>query len=229
MSSLSVCFCHYPWTCARITDSGPPSPGSPQGNPSSTLTSVPGAGAAGSSTAYYLRKYAEEHDLAVNITVFEKTDRIGGRTLTIYPYDIQGQSEAVELGASIFVKINHILYNATHEFGLDTTTREEDGVGGILAFWDGDQIRFDIDGSHSEWRTKARLVWRYGYYALKNSQALMQKSVGKFLSLYDAPYFPFKSLTQRTYELELLEETSLTGEEFLRKNKVSECCIWIVW
>jgi prenylcysteine oxidase/farnesylcysteine lyase len=179
-----------------------------------------GAGAAGSSAAYHLRKYATEHDLAVNITVFEKTDRIGGRTLTIRPFDVSDASHHVELGASIFITLNAILYNATRDFGLETTTREADGVDGILAFWDGDKIRFDIDSSHSEWRTKARLVWRYGYYALKNSQALMHKTVAKFLNLYEPPYFPFKSLTQRTYELELLEETSSTGEEFLRKNKV---------
>jgi prenylcysteine oxidase/farnesylcysteine lyase len=65
------------------------------------------------------------------------------------------------------------------------------------------------------------MAWRYGYYALVNSQKLMQKTVGKFLNLYEAPHFPFESLTQRTYELELSEEVSLTGEEFLRKNKVS--------
>jgi prenylcysteine oxidase/farnesylcysteine lyase len=192
------------------------------------ISRTTGAGAAGSSTAYYLRKYAEEHDLAINVTLFEKTDRVGGRTLTIQPFDIAGLSESVELGASIFIELNAILYNATREFGLATTTREEDGVGGILAFWDGDKIRFDIDGSHSEWRTKARLVWRYGYYALKNSQALMHKTIAKFLNLYEPPYFPFKSLTQRTYELELLEETSLTGEEFLRKNKVCLACLRVI-
>lgn len=112
------------------------------------------------------------------------------------------------------------MYNATLEFGLETTAHDEDGVRGIMAFWDGDKILFDIDGRHSEWRTKARLVWRYGYYALKNSQALMHKTIAKFLNLYEPPYFPFTSLTQRSQELELLEETSLTGEEFLRKNKV---------
>lgn len=184
------------------------------------LITALGAGAAGASTAYYLRKYAEEYDLSINITVFERTDKIGGRTLTVQPFDISGPSESVELGASIFIKLNAILYNATLDFGLDTTTREDDGIGGILAFWDGDHIRFDIDDSHSKWRTSARLVWRYGFFALKNSQALVQKTVAKFLNLYEPPYFPFKSLTQRTYELELLEETSLTGEEFLRKNKV---------
>ncbi|KAB5518114.1 prenylcysteine oxidase [Coniochaeta sp. 2T2.1] len=179
-----------------------------------------GAGAAGSSTAYYLKKYADEYDLAVNITLFEKADRIGGRTLTIDPFDINVPHESVELGASIFIKNNAILYNTTREFGLATTTCEEDGVDGILAFWDGEKVRFDIDSAHSEWRTTARLVWRYGYFALKNSQALMRKTMDKFLNLYEPPYFPFKSLTQSAYELGLLEEASSAGEEFLRKNKI---------
>jgi len=95
-----------------------------------------------------------------------------------------------------------------------------------MVFWDGDKIRFTIDSSRSEWYTKARLVWRYGYFALKKSQTLMHKTIAKFLNLYEPPYFPFKSLTQRVYELELLDETSLTGEEFLQKNKVSSSVLW---
>ena len=63
-----------------------------------------GAGAAGLSAAYYLRTFVEENGVAVNITVFEKTDRIGGRTLTINPF---GNSlQRVELGVSIFIKKN---------------------------------------------------------------------------------------------------------------------------
>lgn len=89
-----------------------------------------------------------------------------------------------------------------------------------MAFWDGEKIRFSINEAHSSWWTSARLVWRYGYFGLTNAQKLMHKTIAKFLKLYSAPYFPFKSLTERVYELELLEETSVTGEEFLRKNKV---------
>lgn len=167
----------------------------------------------------------------MNITIFEKTDRIGGRTLTINPYG--DPAKRVELGASIFVEVNAILYNATRDFGLQPTYRQEklpdsgssadeDDADEILAFWDGEQVRFSINENHSSWRTSARLIWRYGYFALTNSQKLMHKTIAKFLKLYTPPYFPFKSLTERVLELELLEETSVTGEEFLRKNKIPD-------
>jgi prenylcysteine oxidase/farnesylcysteine lyase len=129
------------------------------------------------------------------------------------------------------VEVNAILYNATKEFGLEPTSPYEKGLKStsspnkadrddIMAIWDGDKIRFSINESHSSWWTSARLVWRYGFFALKNSQKLMHKTIGKFLKMYSAPYFPFESLTETAHELDLLAETSVTGEEFLRKNKV---------
>lgn len=192
---------------------------------------VIGAGAAGSSTAYYLRRYADEHGLGVNITLFEKTDRIGGRTLTINSYG--DPNIHVELGASIFVEVNAILYNATKEFGLEPSSPYEKGLKStssknkedkdeIMAIWDGDRIRFSINESHSSWWTSARLVWRYGFFALRNAQKLMHKTIGKFLNMYNEPHFPFQSLTETAQNLGLLEETSVTGEEFLRKNKIPE-------
>mgnify|MGYP001061696697 FL=1 len=96
-----------------------------------------GAGAAGSSTAYHLSQYANDLGLNVNITIFEKENRIGGRTLTINPYG--DASQVVELGASIFVQINQILYNAAQQFGLVTISQNSDsGVEGHLGVWDGD-------------------------------------------------------------------------------------------
>lgn len=49
---------------------------------------------------------------------------------------------------------------------------------------------------------------------------LVKEVVGKFLKLYEPPYFPFRSLTARTYELGLVEITGVTGEQFLAQNKV---------
>lgn len=54
------------------------------------------------------------------------------------------------------------------------------------------------------------------YYAKK----LVDKTVGMFLKLYEAPMFPFRSLTERIFELGLLPITGVTGEQFLADNKV---------
>ncbi|OTA98763.1 hypothetical protein M426DRAFT_325716 [Hypoxylon sp. CI-4A] len=175
-----------------------------------------GAGAAGSSTAYHLGKYAREEGIDVNITIFEKTTHIGGRTLTV---DVYGNPlDPVELGASIFVEVNHILYNASREFNLllkDPGSDEE----GLLGIWDGEQFVYTQDSESWGWWNIAKLLWKYGttpYY----TRQLVQETVGTFLKLYQAPYFPFRSLSTKAFELGLVKITGLTGQQFLAQNKL---------
>jgi prenylcysteine oxidase/farnesylcysteine lyase len=44
---------------------------------------------------------------------------------------------------------------------------------------------------------------------------LVDGMVGEFLKLYEDPYFPFNSLSQRAEQLGLNQITSLTGEQVL--------------
>ncbi|ETS85460.1 hypothetical protein PFICI_03485 [Pestalotiopsis fici W106-1] len=172
-----------------------------------------GAGAAGSSTAYHLRKYADEAGVAVNITLFEKTERIGGRTLTVDAYD--DPMQPVELGASIFVNVNHILWNAAHDFNLPLIDPGPD-EDTLLGVWNGDEFVFEQDSTTSWWWDVAKLVWKYGtapYY----TRNLVKETVATFLKLYEAPHFPFRSLTTRVYELGLHKITGLTGQQFLEE------------
>ncbi|KAI1344507.1 Prenylcysteine oxidase [Xylariaceae sp. FL0016] len=175
-----------------------------------------GAGAAGSSAAYHLHKFAEQEGIAINLTVFEKTERIGGRTLTVNVYD--NPLDPVELGASIFVEVNHILYNASNEFGLALKDPGSD-EDGLLGIWDGKKFVYSQDSASSGWWNLAKLFWRYGtapYY----TKQLVDKTVATFLRLYEAPNFPFKSLTERTIDLGLVKITGLTGQQFLAENKL---------
>ncbi|KAI1324520.1 prenylcysteine oxidase [Xylariaceae sp. FL0255] len=177
---------------------------------------VIGAGAAGSSAAYHLRKYADEAGIAINITIFEKTGRIGGRTLTVNVYD--DPVEPMELGASIFVDVNYIMSGAVKDFGLSTKDPggDEDG---ILGIWDGDEFVYTQDSTSWDWVNLARLFWKYGtapYY----TRQLVQQTVGTFLKLYEEPFFPFRSLSTRAYQLDLVKITSLTGRQFLSQNKL---------
>ncbi|KAK2004002.1 prenylcysteine oxidase [Colletotrichum falcatum] len=170
-----------------------------------------GAGAGGSSTAYYLQRFAEAEGLPVNITVFEKTGRIGGRTLTVDAYN--NPLEPVELGASIFIEANHIMYNASLNFGLPLK-EPESGSDGFLGIWDGEKFVFTQDDSSWNWWNLAKLFWKYGTAPYK-AQKLVQSTVATFLQLYERPHFPFRSLTQRAFELDLLKATSATGEHEL--------------
>ncbi|KAI0165247.1 prenylcysteine oxidase [Hypoxylon sp. FL1284] len=167
-----------------------------------------GAGAAGSSTAYHLRKYASQDGVPVNITIFEKTAHIGGRTLTV---DVHGTP--VELGASIFVEVNHILFNATRDFGLAAADPGTDEAG-LLGVWDGQSFVYTQDSASWDWWNLAKLLWKYGtapYYTRK----LVHETIATFLKLYEAPYFPFRSLSTRAFELDLLKATAVTGHQWL--------------
>lgn len=155
--------------------------------------------------------------MEVNITIFEKTDRIGGRTLTVDVYD--NPLEKVEVGASIFVSVNHILWNATDEFGLD----RKDPYGSadeLDVIWDGDKFVFESASTDSGWWDTAKLLWKYGLAPYK-AQKLMQATLGTFLKLYDAPYFPFRSLSTRAFELDLTKVTGMTGEQYFAANNIA--------
>lgn len=178
----------------------------------------PGAGPAGASSAYFLQKFAAEAGVNANITVFEKTDRIGGRTRTINPFEDPAQR--VEQGASIFVQVNQIMYNAMTEFGLSPRTPDPD-ADPVMGIWDGDCFVFTIDQSAPTWWNTLKVALKYGLTAPQRAQTLTAATISKFIRIYNAPYFPFQSLTQRAQELDLTAATGVTGEQFLSQNNVS--------
>lgn len=75
------------------------------------------------------------------------------------------------------------------------------------------------DSGHEWWDT-AKLLWKYGLAPVKTHR-LMQTVVGKFKQLYTPPFFPFRSLSDRAQDLDLISVTSMTGEQYLAKNGVS--------
>lgn len=152
----------------------------------------------------------------MNITIFEKTAHIGGRTLTVNVYD--DPLNPVELGASIFIEANHILRNATKNFNLGTQDPGSDEKG-VLGIWDGDKFVYTQDSESSNWWNLAKLFWKYGtapYYIYR----LVQNTVATFLKLYQPPYFPFRSLSATAFELGLVKVTGVTGQQFLAESKL---------
>ncbi|KAI9735933.1 MAG: hypothetical protein M1834_001399 [Cirrosporium novae-zelandiae] len=193
-----------------------------------------GAGAGGASAAYHLSKYVPGCPFtpiaAPNITVFERTSYIGGRSITADVYGLE--SEPVELGASIFVEINHILVKAASELGLkihsfikETTTKvddqEDDTTDRSIGIWNGEKFVFTQSrgGSWGKWWDLAKLFWRYGYSPIK-AQNMMKEYVGKFLQLYDS-HFPFTDLSAATYELGLAGAVASTGEQLFEEKDVN--------
>lgn len=153
----------------------------------------------------------------MNITIFEKTTHIGGRSLTVDVYD--DILEPVEVGASIFIKDNAILWNATQEFSLGTREPGSD-ADKTTVIWDGTDLVFETSSDTSWWWDLLKLGWKYGL-APYHAQKLMQKTTGTFFKLYEKPYFPFRSLSTRAFELDLAKITGVTGQQFLTDNGIS--------
>ncbi|KAK7899839.1 hypothetical protein LTR67_003584 [Exophiala xenobiotica] len=198
-----------------------------------------GAGPGGSSASYHLEKFAQSSslDVPLDITVFDSNPYIGGRTTTVNALD--DPRYPTELGASIFVKINHILYNATRDFELIPSFRNHESAAPDakyeLGIWDGTQFVFktaheeddDDDGTSSSWRgwwDIAKLLWRYGLSPIRTQRAT-RAALGSFLKFYDNDnndgVFPFASLQDAVDSTGLAAYTSLTGKEVLKNAGVS--------
>lgn len=180
-----------------------------------------GAGSAGASAAYYLNKFKDPCQ-RINVTIYERTTYVGGRTTTINAYD--DPNYPVELGGSIFVKVNHNLVKAAKAFDLpvrdmQATSRLERSE--VLGIWDGEKFVFtQSDASNTYWNI-AKMLWKYGYSPIR-TQNLMKKTVGSFLKMYEPPYFPFDSLSETASKLDLLGATAATGQEYLEANSISK-------
>lgn len=187
----------------------------------------PGAGAAGSSTAYHLSLLTHERSIPTNITVFERSPYIGGRTTTVNAWD--DASSPIELGGSIFISANRILVGAAREFNLSTSSPraqrrkgskiEEDGKD-ELGIWNGKEFVL-ITPDELGWWEKAKLLWRYGLAPIRTN-ALMKKTVDKFLRMYEEPGFPWADLGEVAAEVGLLGSTSVTGRQLLEKEGVGQ-------
>lgn len=166
------------------------------------------------------------------MTVFERSNYVGGRSTTVNAYG--NPLEPVELGASIFVEVNTILKNSSEAFGLHPRISGNDDAE-VLGIWNGQSFVYTQKDSGWKYWDIAKLLWKYGLAPIR-TQRLMKGVVGNFRKLYEYPYFPFRSLSERVVELDLVSVTSVTGEQFLTMNNVSSnthhfllVLIWVDW
>jgi len=180
-----------------------------------------GAGAAGASASYHLRKFSEDDQVPLNITIFDRNPYIGGRSTTVDAYS--DPSQPVELGASIYVSVNKILVDAVNEFNLSHIDPEftvADGNTPGLGFWNGKEFVYMVQGD-GYWDL-VKLAWHYGWFSPFRTHQLMKDMVGRFLQLYDEPFFPWGSLSEAVYEIGLTDITGISGEEYLKAKGVSD-------
>ena len=141
----------------------------------SIRVAVIGSGSAGSSAAYFLeqariqlQKSREESGIAgcpqspipetLSVTVYERSNRIGGRAAYITPLDNTSYAP-VEVGASLISYANYNLRNAAKTFNL-SLTQPESLERQSSSLWNGREfILENLDDS--KW-SQLKLYWRYG-------------------------------------------------------------------
>lgn len=188
-----------------------------------------GGGAGGSSAAYHLRKFVDSSpsNISIQIDLFESGPRIGGRTTTVNA--LNDARYPLELGGSIFVKANTILYNATRDFGLDVTTKLYDTAGSQydLGVWDGSKFVFKQIHGDSWWKgywDVAKLLWKYGLSPIR-TQRLAQNLLKYWPLFYEYPIFPFTSIKEAALKLGYDKYIATTGDQVYSDAGVSKAFV----
>ncbi|KAG0296717.1 hypothetical protein BGZ97_004465 [Linnemannia gamsii] len=222
---------------AAVTAFFTPSTFQLSGGPSTPKELVPtksvaiiGAGAGGTSAAYYLQKLLQpegeplhKHQLLypTTITIFDQSDKIGGRCqvfFTTNPADpeknIPEEELAIEVGASIFVKVNHHLADSSKDFGLKVKKLDDE----LLAIWDGDKFLF-MESSWKLWSLLKGLA-RWGFAPLKLNR-LLKSTLDNLLSFYSSPA-SYSSIHEFSTAHNLRSEASILSSEYLESHGISK-------
>ncbi|BGP37153.1 hypothetical protein JCM10449v2_001057 [Rhodotorula kratochvilovae] len=201
---------------------------------------VVGAGAGGSSAAYFLSHFGKLKDLGLetDVTIYDAADYVGGRSTVIWPWNDDPLTDPrplgadkndtayeppVELGASIFVAANRNLQKAVRVFGLELDAYG--GEEGETAIWDGERWVYEEKGGFGwDWWSKVKAVWRYGRSPF-TVRSLVKETVSNFLSLYSPAFVSqgaFASLANFSAATHLQSAASLYADEYLGQAGVGE-------
>ncbi|KAJ6574731.1 Prenylcysteine lyase-domain-containing protein [Mycena capillaripes] len=179
-----------------------------------------GAGAGGTSAAFWISKAKERFGVDVGIDVYEKESYVGGRACStvVFPYE-NTSLPAVELGASIFVKANKNMWRAVDEFNLTRRDfRDEKGMG----IWDGEKLLFTASGGWWSWWDSAKALFRYGFQSPRRTQAFVDDMINKFLTLYSPDAPKWQNVTHLSSALGWNELVAQSTSEYLLSEGVSQ-------
>ncbi|KAJ7284612.1 Prenylcysteine lyase-domain-containing protein [Mycena rebaudengoi] len=189
----------------------------PSVNSARPRIAIIGAGAGGTSAAFWLSKAQERFGLDFEVDLYEKASYVGGRSTVVYPYE-NTSLPAVEVGASIFVQANKNMWRAADEFNLTRRDfRDETGLG----IWDGEKLVFTTTGGWWSWWDSAKALLRYGWRSPRYTQAVVDSMVKQFLTLYEEDTPNWESITDLSSSLNWSELVSQTTSAFLTSKGVS--------
>ncbi|KAI6136960.1 Prenylcysteine lyase-domain-containing protein [Pisolithus sp. B1] len=182
---------------------------------------IVGAGAAGSSAAFWISKAKERFGIDVEIDVYERASYVGGRSTIVYPYN-DTTLAPMELGASIFVDANKNLMRAAKEFNL--TLKDFIDEFADTGLWDGQKFNIVLnEGTYSKsWWTTLKVLWRYGYSAPMKTQSVVKNMIADYISLYTAAsprWDDIAGLVERMNWTDFVNSTTL---EYLSSKGIAE-------
>lgn len=190
-----------------------------------------GAGAAGSSAAFFLHKQlltlASRSN--VKITVYEKEASVGGRAAIIYPYNDMNYNP-VEIGASIYVPANLHLVRAIRQFNL---RQKNDAIdeNSVTYLYDGKSVLVDMNNAAARYvfLKKGEYIGtaskcRYPWLSLAKMKALTEVTVQHFLRLYQRSFQqskgPFRTVEAYVEAIDLKPRVNESGFTFLMNNGI---------
>ncbi|KAF9786021.1 Prenylcysteine lyase-domain-containing protein [Thelephora terrestris] len=192
--------------------------GKPWYNASKTVAII-GAGAGGTSTAFFIAKAKQRYGVDIDIHMYDKNEFIGGDNDLVHPYDDE-RYRPVELGASKHYEIDQNLARAAKEFNLTRIARKRrnDGVG----FWNGSEILFTLGGSPFPIWDRLKTYWTYGFWSLSASDTILDEVLHKARKLYAPDTQPWDEVSSLIDYMEWSNLTSQSGADFFRSSGVSE-------
>ncbi|KAI9105655.1 Prenylcysteine lyase-domain-containing protein [Phlyctochytrium arcticum] len=176
---------------------------------------VIGAGASGTGFAYYLSTILPK-DSDVKLTIYEETDKIGGRAQAL---NVSGL--IVELGASIFLKENRLLYSAVQEFGLEAhdvqAAVHESGIS-PWGIWNGQEFLFKA--SPNKAKMIADMLWRYKLAPITVRRLAREAADAFARAAYnDSNSLEFSDLKQYTQLLGIADYANVTADTFFKNDR----------
>jgi prenylcysteine oxidase/farnesylcysteine lyase len=177
---------------------------------------IVGGGIAGASSAYYIRELFGEN---VHVSVFEKSNRLGGRTHSAYTqdgtrYDVGGTSVVIE---------NYYAINLMKRFNLTFSPKIPDR----LVVWDEKTKKIIFQENESEMLTKVNTLIKYNL-EIFSAKMKIRQTMNKFLKIYELQNnaITFDTVGDLVDLLGFQKELNGSFEEYITTNKMVSEGFW---
>lgn len=171
---------------------------------------VIGGGIGGTSCAYFLKELMGEN---VVITLYEKRDRLGGRTASAYTRD----GTRYDVGGTSFISENHYVVHFAQKFNLSFAPKLDHLEKVVI--WNDVKKAIVFQELDSDIVTHSSMLLKYNLQIFE-AKFRVRKLLNKFLKIYSLQNngYTFESVKALVDKLELSEYTGETFEEYITTN-----------